>query len=283
MPISMLCALMMELLKIMSYTQAAHLTRTLLKQLPASVITSPRMPPTLRLSSLSLRAQHLQMTSLRRDERRDETRHAIECGHPASDTPHIITRRQWNNNNIQLSLTSYPPVPPHRNERNNLSQPTHETNHTPSGAFTRPRGVSPSWCSSIHPFFLTLHRWLVAHRLSLTPAPFPGASPLLSKRHTQKSHDTQVTEFGRQTGAFLALGGSLPCTLHTTLTAFWYKAFSDHACRKLASLIQTSGGRDQILLQDFRQISPHLVVQIRQEVRVLPFSGPDRRQHADTL
>ena len=67
--VSMLCASMVELLMVMSCTWSSPLTRTLLKQFPASVITSPRLPPILRLSSLSLRAlikppqQHLQMTS----------------------------------------------------------------------------------------------------------------------------------------------------------------------------------------------------------------------------
>ena len=130
----------------------------------------------------------------------DEMRHAIECGDPVRYPPHIITWRRWNNNNksttktvrawetaLTASSVSHLTHRLHHTETRGTTchSRQHETAHTPSGAFTQPRRVSPSWCSSIHPLFLTFRRWLVAHRLSLTPAPCPGAPPLLSKRDTR--------------------------------------------------------------------------------------------------
>ena len=102
------------------------------------------------------------------ETRRDETRHATECGYPASETPRIITRRHWNNNNSalrKLSKLEEKPLNPAqyhilpagsttpKREEPPVTADNTRPSHTPSRAFTRPR-MSPSKCSSIHSLFL---------------------------------------------------------------------------------------------------------------------------------
>ena len=181
-----------------------------------------------------------------RRRRRDEKRHAIECGSQA--TLHTSSREEhWNKLTAKLSTLERDPshtaqshiLPTSsttpKNENNNLSQPTSRVRLTLlSGAFTRPRRVSPSKCFSTHPPFLHIAIGFVAHRLSLTPAPFPGASPLLSKRHvrsrrvmTPRSQTSVLSfpDFGRLSSIYSASRPSSP---------FGTGPFSEHPSRKLA-------------------------------------------------
>ena len=112
----------------------------------------------------------LQLHGRRHPHGRDETRHAIECGYPAGDTPHIITRRTLKQQQTHyanchiLRETLTPSSVSHladkfhhtANKKNKLLQPTSRDHLTLlSGAFTRPRRVNPSRGFSTNPLFLT--------------------------------------------------------------------------------------------------------------------------------
>ena len=112
------------------------------------------------------------------------------------DTPHI-----------QLSLTSYPPVPRHRNI---LSQPTTRDqsysvrSHPASSCERQPVLIDPSpfldvssldGCASFVCDTGTIS-WRLSASFETSYAP-------------QKCHDTLVTDFGRQTGTFLSGFGRL--------------------------------------------------------------------------
>ena len=114
----------------------------------------------------------------------------IETGRPVSAVHNTSTDHSIATNRPTLTTTIY--FPSHlnhtANEKNILSQPKAQDHLTLlSGAFTWPHRVNHSSSFFTHPQFFTFRHQLVAHRLSLTPAQFFGAFPLLSKRHTRSS------------------------------------------------------------------------------------------------
>ena len=90
------------------------------------------------------------------------------------------------------------------NEKNNLSQPTSRDHLTLlSRAFTRPRRVTPTKCFSTDPPFLHFAIGFVAHRLSVTRAPFPGVSPnACTEQHVHNSVLTPLSTLVLETTFF---------------------------------------------------------------------------------
>ena len=202
---------------------------------------------------------------MRWDEMRwDETCHWVRWSRKRSSTHHhmktLEQQQQIHYENCQslrdsphcqLSLTSYPPAPPHRNERNNLSQPT-----------TRDYSYS---VRSLHPASSCEPQLVLLDPSSfLDVLPFACCASFVSDPSTmswrssasfetwyalQKSLDTLVTDFWRQTSTFLSDFGRLSSKVlwRTTLTALWYRGFLYQAFRKLSLFIQTSCGRDVLI------------------------------------
>ena len=223
---------------------------------------------------------------------------SIERGAQSTTHQQITTYRKKTTNTHYDNLLSTTPRPHRKQDEQPVTAEITRPSHTPVTSL-HPASSCELQQVLLDPFpFLDVLSLACCASLVSDPAPFPGASPLLSKRHTCRRGvltPWSLTLDSKLVLSFLILGGSLPWTLshdpYGLVTGpFQILPFGNLPRSFRLLVVAMSLSQDgasfffqQVLLPVIRQISPHLVVQIRQEVLVLPFSGPDARQHADTL